>query len=74
MNTQKEQKMQIYIEKINKYSMYVDCFTRIINEFMENGDDNIKPYDIPNLMELNTKLTFRLHNIVSKMKSDWEFM
>lgn len=74
MNTKKEQKMEMYIKKISWYSTYIDCFTRIINEFIENGDDNIKPYDIPNLMELNTILTYRLHNIIAKMKSDWEFM
>ena len=74
MNIQKEQKMQMYIEKISWYSTYIDCFTRIINEFMENGDDNIKPYDIPNLMELNTALTYRLRYIIANMKSDWEFM
>ena len=74
MNIKKEQKMDMYIEKISLYSTYIDCFMRIINEFIENGDDNIKPYDIPTLMELNAVLTYRLRNIVSKMKTDWEFM
>ena len=74
MNIKKEQKMNMYMQKFVWYSTYVDCFTRIINEFTENGTDNIKPCDITNLTELSTTLAYRLHNIISKMKSDWEFM
>jgi len=74
MNIKKEQKMTMYIEKIIWYSTYIDCFTRIINEFIENGDDNIKPCDIPNMMEFNANLASRLNNIILKMKADWEFM
>ena len=74
MNIKKEQKMTMYIEKIIWYSTYIDCFTRIINEFIENGDDNIKPGDIPNMMEFNANLASRLNNIILKMKADWEFM
>lgn len=74
MNIKKEQKMNMYMQKIAWYSTYIDCFTRIINEFLENGDDNINPSDIPNLMEFNTKLTNRLYKTVLKMKADWEFM
>lgn len=74
MNIKKEQKITMYIEKIIWYSTYIDCFTRIINEFIENGDDNIKPCDIPNMMEFNANLASRLNNIILKMKADWEFM
>lgn len=74
MNTQKEQKISMYIEKLVWYSTYIDCFMRIINEFIENGDSNIKPHDIPNLAEFNTKLTNRLHKLITNMHKDWEFM
>ena len=74
MNIVKEQKIGSYIERLTWYSTYTDCFTRIINEFLENGDGNINSCDIPNLMEFNTKLTHRLHKIILDMKSDWEFM
>jgi hypothetical protein len=74
MNIQKEQKMQMYIKKISWYSTYVDCITRIINEFIECGDSNIMPNDIPNLMELDTKLANRLNKTIVNMKTDWEFM
>ncbi len=66
--------MDMYIQKMSWYITYIDCFTRIINNFIENGDSNIEPYDVPNLMELNTKLTRRLYKIVMSMKADWEFM
>ena len=74
MNIKKEQKFDMYIEKISWYSTYIDCFTRVINNFLENGDEKVEPCDIPKLMELNTKLTHRLHKIVMKIKTDWEFM
>ena len=74
MNIQKEQKMDMYIRKLAWYSTYIDCFTRVINGFIESGDCDIQPNDVPNLMEFNTKLTHRLHNIVMRMKTDWEFM
>ncbi len=73
MNIKKQQKMDMYIQKISWYTTYIDCFTRIINSFIENGEENIEPCDIPNLMEFNTKLTNRLYKIVLKMKADWEF-
>lgn len=74
MKIQKEQKMDMYLKKISWYSTYIDCLTRIVNVFIENGESNIKPNDIPNLMELNSKLTNRLFKIILNMKSDWEFM
>lgn len=74
MNIKKQQKIDMYIERISWYTTYVDCFTRVINNFIENGEDNIEPCDIPNLMELNKKLTQRLHKMVMNMKTDWKFM
>ncbi len=74
MNIKTEQKMDMYIAKITWYITYIDCFTRIINEFIENGEGNLNQNDIPNLMEFNTKLTNRLYKIVMHLKSDWEFM
>ena len=74
MNIKKQQKMDMYIERISWYTTYVDCFTRIITDFIENGEDNIEPCDIPNLMVFNKKLIHRLHKMVMNMKTDWEFM
>ena len=74
MNIKKQQKMDMYIQKMSWYITYIDCFTRIINNFIESGEENIEPCDVPNLMELNTILTHRLYKIVMNMKVDWEFM
>ena len=74
MNMRKEEKISMYMKKLVWYITYIDCFSRIINELIENGDENFKPTDIPNLSELNAKLVSRLRNIIIKMKSDWDFM
>ena len=74
MNIKKEQKIDMYIRKIAWYSTYTECFTRVINEFIENGESNLKPCDVPNLMEFNTRLLCRLNRIIMNMKTDWEFM
>ena len=74
MNIKKQQKMDMYVERLSWYSTYVDCFTRVVNNFIENDDGNIEPRDVANIMELNTKFTHRLYKMVMKMKSDWEFM
>ena len=38
MNVAKEQKMDMYVDRIVWYITYVDCLIRIIREFIENGD------------------------------------
>ena len=74
MNIPKEQKIDMYLKKIAWYGCYVDCFSRIINEFIQNDDGNINPQDIPNLTEILTKMSHRLYKNIISMKSDWEFM
>ena len=74
MNIKKEQAIEIYLQKIVLYSIYVDCFSRIVREFIENGDANMLPSDLPNLTALLSKLAFRLRSIIMKMNSDWEFL
>lgn len=74
MNIKKEQTIDMYIQKITRYSTYVDCFSRLINEFTENGNINLAPSDMPNLTELNSIIANRLKKVILKMKSDWEFM
>jgi hypothetical protein len=74
MNIRKEQTMDMYIEKIVLYSTYVDCLARVIRELIENGDDNFKPTDLPNLTVLLSKLACRLRYSVSGMNRDWEFL
>ena len=66
--------MDMHIQKIVFYCTYVDCLTRVIKEFIENGDDNIQPYDVSNLVELLSKMTCRLKCHISNMSKDWEFM
>ena len=74
MNIKKMQAMEMHIKKITFYSVYVDCLSRIIQEFIENGDDNLKPTDLPNLAVLLSKLSYRLRLKIMKMVNDWEFL
>ena len=74
MSIQKEQKFDMYFERVVWYSCYADCLGRVINEFIQNGESNLEQQDIPNLMEFLAKLTHRLHKNIMRMKSDWEFM
>ena len=73
MNQRKIDKIDAHMKKILMYSCYIDCFTRILNELIQNGDGNIQPYDIPNLSEILTKLVYRQRNIIVHMATDWEF-
>jgi hypothetical protein len=73
MNIQKQQKIDMYLQKISWYVIYVDCLSRLIRELIENGDDNLKPTDLPNLSLLLEKLSYRLRIIISHITSEWEF-
>ena len=73
MDINTEQKMDMFFKKIGFYVTYVDCLSRLIRELIENGDDNFKPTDLPNLSVLLEKMSFRLKFLISKMASDWEF-
>ena len=55
MNIHKKQKIDMYMKKISYYSIYSDVLARILNEFTENGYENLRTNDIPNLTELLTK-------------------
>ena len=68
-----EQKMNLYMEKIANYSLYVDCLARVIDDYVENGDYNLKPCDIPNLCYCLEKLAYRLRCNIVEMKNIWEF-
>jgi hypothetical protein len=61
------------MERVAWYSCYVDVFARLICEFIENGDDNIKPTDLPNLSVILSKMAFRLHKNILDIKRDIEF-
>ena len=74
MYTKKEHAISMHLEKISYYACYVDCFTRIINEFIENGDENLKTADIPNLSNLSTKFARHLYKNVLNLKRDFEFL
>ena len=73
MNIQKEQKIDMYLDRISIYSNYVSCLTRVIKEFVENGDSNLKPTDIAYLAYLLEIYTNILHSKIMKMKTSWEF-
>ena len=74
MNIKKLQTMDMHIQRIIFYSTYVDCLSRLINELIENGDNNLRPSDLPNLSVLLTKFAYRLKYCCSKMYQDWEFI
>ena len=74
MNIRKSQAIEMYLQKIVLYSTYVDCLSRVIREFIENGDDNICPSDLPNLSVLLSKLSYRLRLCIMKMNKDREFL
>ena len=74
MNIKKLQTMEMHIQRIIFYSTYVDCLSRLINELIENGDDNLEASDLPNLSVLLTKFACRLRFCCAKMNHDWEFI
>jgi len=73
MRIQKEQKMDMYFEKLSLYSNYVSCLSRVILEFIENGDSNLKPTDITYLANLLDTYSNMLHSKIMRMKTSWEF-
>ena len=74
MSMRKNQTMDMHLQKVVFYSTYVDCLSRIVREFIENGDDNMLPTDLPNLTVLLSKMAYRLRLNIMKMNSDWEFL
>ena len=73
MSIKKIQTMDMYLQKVALYSTYVDCLSMVIREFIENGDDNINPSDLPNLSVLLSKMSYRLRLNILNMKDSWEF-
>ena len=74
MSIRKNQTMDMHLQKVVFYSTYVDCLSRIVREFIENGDDNMLPTDLPNLTVLLSKMAYRLRLNIMKMNSNWEFL
>lgn len=73
MRNKESETFDVSIEKIIWYSTYVDCLSRIINELIENGDDNLKPTDLPNLAELLCIYANKLYQRISELHYDLEF-
>ena len=73
MSIQKEQKIDMYLEKLSIYSNYVSCLTRVILELIENGYSNLKPTDIAYLANLLNTYSNMLHSKITRMKTTWEF-
>lgn len=74
MNSKKYNLLNMYIEKIKWYSMYVDCLGRILNDYIQNGDYNIKPCDVPNLSVLLSKYMDLLYSNINSLAREWEFL
>ena len=74
MNTQKIQAIDMNLDKIISYSVYVDCFARILREFLENGYDNLKKTDVINMAVLLEKYSHRLHICITNVHSVWKFL
>ena len=64
----------MHIQKIKWYSTYVDCLGRILNDYIQNGDYNIKPYDVPNLSVLLSKYMDLLYRNINCLAREWEFL
>ena len=73
MNVRKTQAMDMNLDKIVHYSCYVDCFSRILREFLENGYDNLKTSDIINIASLLEKYSHRLYLCTMSTQTHWEF-
>ena len=74
MKVSKIQKMDIHIQKLVWYSIYVDSFVRMLREFVENGTEaNLESSDVPNLLALTNKFAKRLRIIAMQTAHDWEF-
>jgi len=73
MNIQKYQKMDMYLKNISIYSNYVNCLTRVIKDFIENENINIKHIDAVYIAEILENYTNELHTKIMSMKSSWEF-
>jgi len=73
MSIQKEQKMDMYFERLSIYSNYVSCLTRVILELIEGESNNLKPTDMAYLANLLVKYTNILCLKIMHMKHDWEF-
>lgn len=73
MNIKKIQAMDLHIQKITHYAIYTDIFARIINEFTQGGDCNLKPDDMSNLVEFLSIYARRTRICIINMKNDWEY-
>ena len=73
MNKKQFKEIEKYMSKIIWYATYVDCFNRILYEFILNGEGNCLPCDIPNLIELSAKYSRRLYIFSTKISAKLEF-
>ncbi|MBR2069319.1 MAG: hypothetical protein IJ877_06110 [Candidatus Gastranaerophilales bacterium] len=74
MNKKQIKKLNKNIHKLVYYSKYVDCFNRILDEFIQNGDDNLNPCDIPNLTALLAKYSKKIYLLSLNVERDIEFI
>ena len=73
MKSNKMDIMDMNIQKLSNYSSYVDTFSRMVHNFIENGLDSIKYNDLVNTTFLLEKYSHILHTSIIKTKKDWEF-
>ena len=65
--------MYYYINKINWYSTYIDCFSRIISEIGVNQSGNFISSDLPNMILILEKYSKKLRKHVIEMENFVEF-
>ena len=74
MNKKQKRKLTKCMSKIIHYATYVDCFNRIINEMILNGESNFKSNDLPNISELTSIYARKLYKLSIEASSKLEFM
>lgn len=64
-----KKKFNYYLNKISWYSIYVDCFSRIISEMQTCGDYDYAPTDFPNMILLLEKYSKLLRKNVAEIEA-----
>ena len=68
-----KKRLNYYFNKISWYSIYVDCFSRIISEIGVNDSGNYISSDFPNMVLILEKYSKMLRKYVSQMETYMEF-
>ena len=69
----KKRKISYYLNKVNWYSTYVDCFSRIILEMKMGGECNFLPCDFANMTTILEKYSRLLRKYYMELETTLEF-